>query len=80
MVTSGKREKGRGKIGVKEKRGYSDEKIANILAGQLSEAEFKSNADVIIENPDGDKEEISAELQQQIRVLLKDYVESTNKM
>lgn len=65
---------------MKEKRGYSDEKIANILAGQLSEAEFKSNADVIIENPDGDKEEISAELQQQIRVLLKDYVESTNKM
>lgn len=65
---------------MKEKRGYSDEKISNILAGQLSEAEFKANADVVIENPDGDKVKILEELQQQIRVLLKDYVESTDKM
>ena len=65
---------------MKEKRGYSDEKIANILAGQLSEAEFKANADVVIENPDGDKAEVLADLQKQIRVLLKDYVESTDKM
>jgi dephospho-CoA kinase len=65
---------------MKEKRGYSDEKIAGILAGQLSEAEFKANADVVIENPDGDKVKILADLQQQIRVLLKDYVESTEKM
>lgn len=65
---------------MKEKRGYSDEKIAGILAGQLSEAEFKANADVVIENPDGDKDKILEELQQQIRVLLKDYVESTDKM
>ena len=43
---------------MKEKRGYSDEKIANILAGQLSEAEFKANADVIIENPDGGELEV----------------------
>jgi dephospho-CoA kinase len=65
---------------MKEKRGYSDEKIAGILAGQLSEAEFKANADVVIENPDGDKVIILEGLQQQIRVLLKDYVESTDKM
>ena len=65
---------------MKEKRGYSDEKIANILAGQLTEAEFKANADVVIENPDGDKDKVLKELQQQIRVLLKDYVESTDKM
>ena len=65
---------------MKEKRGYSDEKIANILAGQLSEAEFKANADVIIENPDGDKAEILAGLQKQIRILLKDFVESADKM
>ena len=65
---------------MKEKRGYTDEKIANILAGQLSEAEFKANADVVIENPDGEKAEVLADLQKQIRVLLKDYVESTDKM
>lgn len=65
---------------MKEKRGYSDEKIAGILAGQLSDAEFKANADVVIENPDGDKAKVLEELQQQIRVLLKDYVESTDKM
>lgn len=65
---------------MKEKRGYSDEKIAGILAGQLTEAEFKANADVVIENPDGPPAEVIAELQKQIRVLLKDYVESTDKM
>lgn len=65
---------------MKEKRGYTDEKIANILAGQLSEAEFKANADVVIENPDGDKAEVLADLQKQIHILLKDYVESTDKM
>ena len=65
---------------MKEKRGYSDEKIANILAGQLSETEFKANADVILANPDGDKSEVLAELQKQIRILLKDYVESTDEM
>lgn len=65
---------------MKEKRGYSDEKIANILAGQLSEAEFKANADVVIENPDGDKAKVLKSLQQQIRILLKDYVESKDKM
>jgi dephospho-CoA kinase len=65
---------------MKEKRGYSDEKISNILAGQLSEEEFRASADVVIENPDGDRDGLMADLQQQIRVLLKDYVESTDKM
>ena len=43
---------------MKEYRGYSDEKIANILAGQLSEEEFKANTDVVIENPDGGEAEV----------------------
>ena len=43
---------------MKETRGYSEEKIANILAGQLSEEEFKANADVVIENPDGGEAEV----------------------
>ena len=62
------------------KRGYSEEKIANILAGQLSEAEFTANADVIIENPDREKGEAAEALSKQIAVLLKDYVESKDKM
>ena len=31
-------------------RGYSDEKIDNILRSQLSEQEFRDNADVVIDN------------------------------
>ena len=65
---------------MKQKRGYSDEKIANILAGQLSEAEFRANSDVIIENPDREKAEALESLSKQIGSLLKDYVESANKM
>ena len=65
---------------MKEKRGYSEEKIANILDGQLSEEEFISNADAVIENPDGERNQVISALQKQIRALLKDYVESTKKM
>lgn len=65
---------------MKEGRGYSEEKIAGILAGQLSEAEFRAAADVVIENPDGNKEEAKEALSKQIRELLKDFVESTDKM
>ena len=48
---------------MKETRGYSDEKIANILAGQLSEEEFKANADVVIENPDSGEAEVLPQIQ-----------------
>lgn len=35
---------------LRESRGYSDEKIDNILRSQLSEKEFRDNADVVIDN------------------------------
>jgi len=65
---------------MKEKRGYSDDKIVNILAGQLREAEFRAHADAVIENPNREKSEAVELLSKQIAVLLKDYVESTDKM
>ncbi len=65
---------------MKEKRGYSEKKISDILAGQLSEEEFLANADVVIENPDRPKEEADKVLSKKIAVLLKDFVESTDKM
>jgi dephospho-CoA kinase len=33
-----------------ENRGYSDEKIINIMAGQLSEEEFKNHSQAVISN------------------------------
>ncbi len=65
---------------MKEKRGYSEEKIANILAGQLSEEEFRAHADVVIENPDDDFYKSSRILTEQIRVHLKECVENADKM
>lgn len=65
---------------MKEKRGYSEEKISGILAGQLSEEEFLANADVVIENPDRPKNEAEQVLLEEIKILLKDFVESTDKM
>lgn len=35
---------------LKKSRGYSDEKIDSILSAQLSEAEFRSGSDVVIDN------------------------------
>lgn len=35
---------------LKESRGYSDEKIEHIMSSQLSEAEFRKYADVILDN------------------------------
>lgn len=35
---------------LKKSRGYSDEKIDSILSSQLSEAEFRSGSDVVIDN------------------------------
>lgn len=65
---------------MKEKRGYSDEKISNILAGQLSEEEFFAQAEVVIENPDRDEYKSSEGLEEQIRARLKECMEKTDKM
>lgn len=65
---------------MKEKRGYTDKKISDIIAGQLSEEAFFANADVIIENPDRSKSEAEQVLSEEINILLKDFVESTDKM
>lgn len=65
---------------MKEKRGYSEEKIANILAGQLSEEEFLAQADVVIENPDVARYKSSRALTKQIQAHLKECVEKADKM
>lgn len=65
---------------MKENRNYSEEKIANILAGQLTEEEFLAQADVVIENPDRDNKDSEHELLQQIEIHLKECMETRNKM
>lgn len=65
---------------MREGRGYSEEKIANILAGQLSEEQFCAQADVVIENPDCPEGKESEALTKQIKEYLKEYLESTDKM
>jgi len=65
---------------MKEKRGYSDEKIANILAGQLSEEEFFSQADVVIENPDTEEYKTNQSMEEQIRTRLKECLEKQEKI
>ena len=65
---------------MKEKRGYSEEKIANILAGQLSEEAFRAQADVVIDNPDHQEGKHSEQLLKQIKEYLKEYLESMDKM
>ncbi len=65
---------------MKEKRGYSDEKIDNILAGQLSEEEFLAQADVVIKNPDVACYKSGSALTKQIRIHLKECMEKADKM
>lgn len=65
---------------MKEKRGYSEEKIANILAGQLSEEEFLAQADVVIKNPDVACYKSGSALTKQIRLHLKECMEKADKM
>ncbi len=65
---------------MRENRGYAEQKIENILAGQLSEEQFRANADVVIENPDREKEEEKEKLSKQIIVHLKERLESNDKM
>ena len=61
---------------MKENRGYSEEKIEHIIAGQLSEEEFLCRADAVIENPDGEE----AKLEEQIKTHLKEQLETVCKM
>ncbi len=65
---------------MRKKRGYSEEKIKNILAGQLTDEQFKAAADVVIENPDGENDEAGNALSKEIWKHLKEYLESTDKM
>ena len=65
---------------MREKRGYSEEKIANILAGQLSEEQFRASADIVIENPDSVDGKKSEHLSKQIERYVKEYLESMDKM
>ena len=65
---------------MREKRGYSEEKIANILAGQLSEEQFRASADIVIENPDSVDGKKSEHLSKKIERYVKEYLESMDKM
>ena len=65
---------------MKEKRGYSDEKIANILSGQLTEEEYRAYADVVIENPDRQCYKQNEELAKQIQAHLKECMEKADEM
>ena len=63
---------------MRQNRGYTEQKIDNILAGQLSEQQFLANADVVIENPDRQKEEEELKLSKQIMAHLKERLESVH--
>ena len=65
---------------MKEGRGYSEEKIANILAGQLTEEQFLAQADAVIENPDREEHVRKEALLTQIETPLTECLESQNKM
>ena len=65
---------------MRQNRGYTEQKIEHILAGQLSEEQFRANADVVIENPDRENEEENKELSKQIITHLKERLESNVKM
>ena len=60
---------------MRQNRGYTEQKIEHILAGQLSEEQFLANADVVIENPDRKKEEENQNLSKQIITHLKERLE-----
>lgn len=52
---------------MKKNRGYSEEKIRNILEGQLSEEEFKKRTDFIIDNSDAKDGRLTKETEHQIK-------------
>ena len=53
---------------LKETRGYSDERIDGIAAGQLSDGEFMAHADVVIDN-DGTPEETCRQIDRELERL-----------
>ena len=61
---------------MKENRGYSEEKIAQILRAQLTEEEFLLQADFVVWNPNLPKEEQEENLIRQIGPHLKEKLES----
>lgn len=54
------------RIRLKESRGYSDEKIDNILASQLSEEEYRKACQVVIDN-NGTFEESATQIENALR-------------
>ena len=54
------------RLRLKESRGYSDEKIDNILASQLSEAEYRAHCSVVIDN-NGDITKTYEQIEAQLR-------------
>ena len=60
---------------MKQNRGYSEEKIQNILRSQLSEEEFLKHADVVIYNPDSENRDGFLHLEQQISARMKQILE-----
>lgn len=57
---------------MREARGYSDEKIESIIERQLSEQEFISHSNFVIENPDGaelPKEKIAVRIKEQLETV-----------
>ena len=60
---------------MRENRGYTEQKIEHILAGQLSKEQFFANADVVIDNPDRKNEEENQNLSKQIMAHLKERLE-----
>ncbi len=65
---------------MKNNRGYSEEKIAGILAGQLTAEEFLEYADVVIKNPDMEPEQRDTFVTKQIRMHLKEIMENLRQM
>ena len=54
------------RLRLKESRGYSDEKIDNILASQLSEVEYRAHCSVVIDN-NGDITKTYEQIEAQLR-------------
>jgi len=65
---------------MKEKRGYSDDKIERILATQLTEEEFLSAADFVVQNPNLPAEEQRKRFIAQIEPHLKEKLESRGRI
>lgn len=52
---------------MRENRGYSEEKIRNILEGQLSDEEFRARTDFTLENPDAADGMLAKETKRRIK-------------